>query len=94
MNDSFCAVLRSAPRFVTRSLPLAACLLALSAALAGCTSEQDEPVFSDTHAARNAADPLFNVTPADIRHHERLAHTAQSRRHPLPGSPEGPAPIN
>ena len=94
MNDSLCAVLRSTPRFVSRSLPRAACLLALTTALAGCGPEQDEAILPYTHGASNATDQLFNVTPADIRHHQRLAHTAQSRHHAVARLPAAPAPVN
>ena len=77
-------------------MPRVACLLAISSILAGCTPEQDEPVLPYTHNAGNATVQLFSATPADIRHHERLAHVARTtRRHTTaPAMPEAPAPIN
>lgn len=91
-----CSVSRSTPASVARFVPRVACLLALSSILTGCTPEQDEPVLPYTHNAGNATVQLFSATPADIRHHQRLAHVSRAtRRHPTTSTmPEAPAPIN
>jgi hypothetical protein len=60
-----------------------ACLLALTAMLAGCGPERGEQILPYTHnASLGGGNQLVSLPFTDLRHHPRTQHVVQVRRHP------------